>query len=68
MSDMKERIGITAGEIWKYLFENGESTTIKLKANLGLSNTMLYLALGWLSREDKVVISRLEHSYIISLK
>ena len=27
----------------------GESTPIQIKAQLGLSNTMLYLALGWLS-------------------
>jgi len=68
MSEMTERIGFAAGEIWKYLSENGESSPIKIKANLGMSNTMLYLALGWLAREDKVSIRQLEYSYRISLK
>lgn len=68
MAEMTDRIGFAAGEIWKYLLENGESSPIKIKANLGLSNTLLYLALGWLAREDKVYIRQLEHSYRISLK
>ncbi len=68
MAEMTERIGFAAGEIWRYLLENGESSPIKIKANLGLSNTLLYLALGWLAREDKVYIRQLEHSYRISLK
>ena len=47
MTEIIDRVGFAAGEIWKYLSENGESSPIKIKANLGLSNTMLYLALGW---------------------
>ncbi|MCA6070942.1 MAG: winged helix-turn-helix domain-containing protein [Endomicrobium sp.] len=47
-------MGFTAGEIWRYLSENGEYSSIKLKQNLGMSNTPLCLALGWLSRECKV--------------
>ncbi|MDR2426227.1 MAG: winged helix-turn-helix domain-containing protein [Endomicrobium sp.] len=68
MTEMIDRIGSAAGEIWKYLNENGESSPIKIKANLGLSNTMLYLALGWLSRENKVTIIQSDYSYRISLK
>jgi len=65
---MTDQIGFSAGMIWQFLSENGESSPIKIKASLGLSNTLLYLALGWLAREDKVSIERLEHSYKISLK
>lgn len=64
---MKDRIGMAAGQIWRFLNENGESTPIKIKAYLGLSNTMLYLALGWLSRENKVNIEPFEYTYKISL-
>ncbi|MCL2389211.1 MAG: winged helix-turn-helix domain-containing protein [Elusimicrobia bacterium] len=63
-----DRVGATAGEIWNYLNTNGESAPIKIKASLGIGNTMLYLALGWLAREDKVNIIRHGHSYKISLK
>lgn len=68
MTEILDRVGFAAGEIWKYLNENGESSPIKIKASLGLSNTMLYLALGWLAREDKVKMRQLDYSYRISLK
>jgi hypothetical protein len=61
-------IGIIAGDIWRYLLENGESSPMKIKVALGQPNTILYLALGWLSREDKIVIEQNEYSYKISLK
>ena len=64
----QETIGNAAGAIWNYLSVNGESTPIKIKAELGLSNTMLYLAIGWLAREEKVSIAQFEHSYKFSLK
>ncbi len=64
---MKDRIGCVAGQIWHLLNEQGELTPIKIKAQLGLSNTMLYLALGWLSRENKVNIVQFEYTYKISL-
>lgn len=64
---MKDRIGVVAGQIWHLLNEQGELTPIKIKAQLGLSNTMLYLALGWLSREDKLNIVPFEYTYKISL-
>ncbi|MDR1244358.1 MAG: winged helix-turn-helix domain-containing protein [Endomicrobium sp.] len=68
MSRMSSKIGLIAGDVWCFLSENGESSPIKIKAALGISNTMLYLALGWLSREDKIVIEQNEYSYKISLK
>jgi hypothetical protein len=68
MTEMIDRVGFAAGEIWKYLLENGEASPIKIKANLGLSNTMLYLALGWLARENKVNIIQQDYSYRIFLK
>jgi hypothetical protein len=70
MSGMSSKVGLIAGDIWYFLSESGESSPIKIKVALGISNTMLYLALGWLSREDKVVIEQNdeEYSYKIFLK
>jgi hypothetical protein len=65
---MQSSIGLVAGDIWRYLIENGDSSTIKIRVSLGISNTMLYLALGWLSREDKINILITDYSYKISLK
>ncbi|MCA6072368.1 MAG: winged helix-turn-helix domain-containing protein [Endomicrobium sp.] len=47
--------------------ESGESSSIKIKASLGVSNPMLYLALGWFSRECKINIAQVGYSYKISL-
>jgi hypothetical protein len=69
MSELSRKVGFAAGEVWNYLSENGESSPIKIKANLGVSYTMLYLALGWLLREDKIIINQVsEYSCRISLK
>ncbi|MDR1926516.1 MAG: winged helix-turn-helix domain-containing protein [Endomicrobium sp.] len=69
MNELSLKIGLIAEEVWQYLLENGkEASTIKIKTNLEMSNTTLYLALGWLLREDKVNIIQDEYSYLISLK
>lgn len=62
-------IGKTAGDIWQYLGDNkGTADTFKLKMVIGVNNASLYLALGWLLREDKIVIEALEKGYKISKK
>jgi hypothetical protein len=69
MNELSLKIGLVAEEVWQYLLKNGEEvSTIKIKTNLEMSNTALYLALGWLLKEDKVSIIQDEYSYIISLK
>ena len=65
---MQEIIGSTAGQVWEYLYKNGTVTAIKLKSELGISNSALYLALGWLAREDKIEVTEADHSFKISLK
>ncbi len=65
---MQETIGKTAGDIWKYVSEHGPSTAIKIKSALNISNTLLYLGLGWLAREDKIIVEEFEQSYKVSLK
>lgn len=56
-------IGQTAGEIWKYLEEFGETNSFQLKVSLALSNAKLFLALGWLMREEKITLEPLEKGY-----
>ena len=64
---MQETIGMTAGLVWNYLATNGPATTLKLKSALGISNSQLHLALGWLARENKIEITQLKHTCRISL-
>jgi len=65
---MMSEIGVTAGEIWKYLDKNGEVTALKLKSALGINNTVLYMGIGWLAREGKIDIVEYAKGYKISLK
>jgi hypothetical protein len=64
---MKDKIGTNAGRIWEYLFSHGTVGAMNLKADLGISNTAMYLALGWLAREEKIEIIEDAHSVKISL-
>ena len=55
---MMETIGQTAGQIWNYLNENGETTITKMKRDLDLKANFAELGLGWLAREGKVEMSK----------
>jgi len=65
---MLSEIGITSGQIWKYLDKNGEVTALKLKSALGITNTVLYMGIGWLAREGKINVAEYAKGYKISLK
>lgn len=55
---MMEMIGQSAGQIWEYLNNNGESSLTKMKKDLDLKGNFADLGLGWLAREGKVDISK----------
>ena len=63
-----ELIGSTAGLVWRFLDQNGSATALGLKSALGISNTVLYLALGWLAREDKIAIAESAAGVTVTLK
>ena len=65
---MDTLIGNTAGKIWNYLTAKDSATSMKIKADLGISNSLLFLSLGWLAREDKIEMSESENTYKIVLK
>jgi len=60
-------IGKIAGDIWNYLNEKGETDTFKIKLDLNLNNSLLFLALGWLLRENKISIREEKNNYLIKL-
>lgn len=51
----KSLIGENAGIIWNLLNEKKCVELAELKAESGLSESAFWAAIGWLSREDKVV-------------
>jgi Winged helix-turn-helix domain (DUF2582) len=64
---MHEEIGTTAGTIWQALNNNGELSLPILKQQVAAKSPVFDWALGWLAREDKVVISRQQKSYRVRL-
>ncbi|MFH1283719.1 MAG: winged helix-turn-helix domain-containing protein [bacterium] len=47
-------IGEFAGRIWSYLSKVEKADAIEIKSRLGLTSSQLFLAIGWLSRENKI--------------
>jgi hypothetical protein len=64
---MHEEIGTTAGAIWQALNNNGELSLPSLKQQVAAKSPVFDWALGWLAREDKVVISRQQRGYRVRL-
>lgn len=65
----EEKAGELAGKIWEALNEAGELSGKDLKkATKVRADKDLYLALGWLLREDKLVIKEADKDILISLK
>jgi hypothetical protein len=51
---MKHHIGETAGKIWKILHAKGELNISQLPKLLNEKSMIVYQAVGWLAREDKI--------------
>ena len=65
---MVQVIGETAGKVWNVLDEKDTVSIAQLKKATGADEKSLWLALGWLAREDKVDISKNKSSYKIHLR
>lgn len=61
-------IGGNAGRIWNLLDTNPEVTLHEMREKLGLSDPELYMAIGWLERENKLYQFEAEDELIICLK
>lgn len=66
---MFENAGEMAGLVWNALNENGQLNAKDLKkAVKAKTEKELYLALGWLLREDKLTVEGTEKEPVFSLK
>ena len=66
-AQMHEEIGTTAGAIWQALNARGELSLPSLKQQLEARSPVFEWAIGWLAREDKVIITRHQKSYRVRL-
>jgi len=65
---MNEEIGTMAGVIWQTLETNGEMTLAKLKKELKAASPVFDWAIGWLAREDKIMLTIENRSTRVCLK
>ena len=65
---MTEEIGMMAGAIWQALETNGEITLAKLKKDLNAASPLFEWAIGWLAREDKIMLTTDKRSTRVCLK
>ncbi|MBN1687559.1 MAG: winged helix-turn-helix domain-containing protein [Candidatus Omnitrophica bacterium] len=49
-------IGITAGDVWRYLDEKGTATLGELCKEIGKPRDLFLMSLGWLAREGYIVL------------
>jgi hypothetical protein len=65
---MQKEIGVAAGAIWHALNNKGELSLAQLKREAKAKTLLFDWAIGWLAREDKIVITREKRSFHIRLK
>ncbi|MFY9688307.1 MAG: winged helix-turn-helix domain-containing protein [Candidatus Acidiferrales bacterium] len=61
-------IGETAGSIWQVLSTDGPQTFAALMEEVDAPQSIFFMAVGWLSREDKIVFEAANGDYLLSLK
>ena len=62
---MKEKIGETAGKIWKVLKEKKELDISQVPRFLKEKSVIVYQAVGWLAREGKIAYrTKADKTYI----
>ena len=63
----KAVIGFNAGRVWRYLKDRGEADINKMCLDLRQSFDNISLAVGWLARENKVIIRRKDGALLVSI-
>lgn len=64
-------IGFDAGTVFNHLSEksgDGATKATTLKSELDMSTSQVYLAIGWLAREDQADVKKKQNSVRVQLK
>lgn len=62
-----ERVGATAGNIWKYLEKHGSTRVAELIRELEDDEKTIQRSIGWLAQEDKIMLETVNRAETISL-
>ncbi len=55
---MMEEVCKAPGKVWEYLSRNGECSVSKIKKETKMPDSLIYIGLGWLAKEEKAVLRR----------
>jgi len=61
-----EPIGEMAGALWQLLAEEGPASFATLIQEVGVPESLFYMAVGWLARENKIEFEQHDGDYLIS--
>lgn len=64
---MKEKVGETAGKIWGILRQEEEINISNLSRMVKEKSDVVYQALGWLAREEKIIHKEKNNKVYVSL-
>ena len=62
-----ENIGIDAGIIWHEINASGNMSIKQIKKGTKMDLNRIYLALGWLAREDKIIFDTIDDELSVIL-
>ena len=65
---MFHTIGETAGEIWRLLSQGGPLSVSGIVSKVKHPQSAVYMGIGWLAREDKLVFTETKRGMSISVK
>jgi hypothetical protein len=65
---MREALGDAAGKVWRYLEAQGSRSVSQIQRDTRLSQSLTYLALGWLAREGKVRFAQERRALLVGLE
>jgi RecB family endonuclease NucS len=65
---MIDAIGETAGKVWKFLKQHDEANLNQIKKNVKADPNLILQAIGWLAREDKLIVGKKDRYITYALK
>ena len=65
---MIDAIGETAGKVWRFLNQHGPANLNQIKKNVKADSNLILQAIGWLAREDKLVVEKKDRFITYGLK
>jgi hypothetical protein len=65
---MQNKIDDAAGQVWRYLDKNGSTSVTKITNETGLNKNDVQRAIGWLLKENKLIIEAVGRTETLSLK